>query len=266
MAGRLGIIACGGVLPVQIAQAYPKAFIVTLNGVPHNFGTNSNEHQLEKIGELFEALKSASVTQIVFAGSLSRPVLDPSAFDPVMTKVAPRLFAAMQLGDDSLLREVIEIFEEQNFEVLGAHELIVDLTAGLDMRIGPEPDTLNLSDIARARDILLALSPLDVGQGCVVSQGQCLGIETLQGTDFMLKCVADTPNKLRQSGVFMKAAKHGQDLRIDMPAIGPWTIAAVVNAGLAGLVIEAEKVMILEREKTLQAVKDAGIFLIAQAF
>ena len=77
--------------------------------------------------------------------------------------------------------------------------------------------------------------------------------------------MAATPPEFRRThpGVLVKAAKVGQDLRIDMPTIGPRTIDAVARAGLAGLVIEAGKVMILDRETTLQAARDKGLFLVA---
>lgn len=264
MGGRLAIIACGGGLPVQIAKAHEGALIITLADVPNNFGKKINEQRLENLGGIFADLKAASVTRVVFAGALCRPVLEREKFDPVMQKYAPGIISAMQLGDDTLLRQVVEIFEEQGFKVIGAHELLPGLTAQADLHIGPPLKGQHRADLEHARDILMALSPLDVGQGCVVEKGQCLGVETLQGTDFMLKAVADTAHRPAGGGVFLKAAKRGQDLRIDMPAIGPETIAAVAKAGLAGLVIEAGKVMILERDKTTQAVESAGIFLSAR--
>lgn len=264
MGGRLAIIACGGGLPVQIAKAHEGALIITLADVPNNFGKKINEQRLENLGGIFADLKAASVTRVVFAGALCRPVLEREKFDPVMQKYAPGIISAMQLGDDTLLRQVVEIFEEQGFKVIGAHELLPGLTAQADLHIGPPLKGQHRADLEHARDILMALSSLDVGQGCVVEKGQCLGVETLQGTDFMLKAVADTAHRPAGGGVFLKAAKRGQDLRIDMPAIGPETIAAVAKAGLAGLVIEAGKVMILERDKTTQAVESAGIFLSAR--
>ncbi|WP_299844314.1 LpxI family protein [uncultured Roseovarius sp.] len=266
MAGKLAMLACDGALPVQIAQAYPEALKITLKGVPHRLGQDSQEFPIEHLGSVFDALKAAEIDQLVFAGSLNRPAMDPAAFDAVMTSVAPRLLAAMQGGDDALLRQVIEIFEETGVSVIGAHELLPELTAIDGLQIGPVPGVEELEDTDRACAILKALSPLDVGQGCVVAGGQCLGIETLQGTDALLRYVSETPEKLRRGhkGVYVKAAKQGQDLRVDMPAIGPETVAAVAVAGLAGLVIEAGRVMILEREKTLQAVEGNGIFLTAR--
>jgi hypothetical protein len=266
MAGRLAIIAGDGVLPLQIAAIHKEALVITLAGVPHQFDANPTAHRLEKLGGLFEALRAAAVSHVVFAGALARPRLDPVKFDPVTLDLGPKLQAALRCGDNELLSQVIDIFEQQGFLVVGAQELLPDLTAQAGLHIGPEPDAGHLADIERAWGILQALSPHDVGQGCVMAGGQCLAVETVQGTDFMLKYMTDTAQEMRRNGVFVKAAKRGQDLRIDMPSIGPETIAAVVAAGLDGMAIEAGKVLILEREKTLQAIENAGIFLIAREF
>ncbi len=262
----VAIIACDGALPVELAAACPDAGVYTLEGVPSRLRPRSKEHRLEKIGSLFEAMKADGRKQVVFAGSLVRPQLDPEKFDQTMQAIAPELFQAIGLGDDALLRTVIKIFEEQGFIIVGASELAPELVADNGLKIGPEPSLQELTDIQRAGEILSGLSPLDVGQGCVVALGQCLGIETVQGTDALLNFVAATPEKYRRNykGVFVKSAKKDQDLRIDMPAIGPQTIRSVSDAGLAGLVVEAGRVMILEREKTLQAVRDLGLFLIAK--
>lgn len=263
MARRLAILACSGGLPVRIATAQPDAVKIGFQGVPNELQGDVHLHRFEKMGAVFDALKAQGVDRVVFAGSLSRPPLNPAEFDPVMLGLAPRLMVAMQGGDDALLSDVIAIFEEQGFAVMGAHELVPGLTAEEGLSAGAGMSETDLQDAERAWDILMALSPLDVGQGCVVAGGQCLGIETVQGTDALLGFVAATPEALRRGvkGVYVKAAKRGQDLRIDMPVIGPKTIEAVAGAGLAGLVVEAGKVMILEREKTLQAVENAGLFL-----
>jgi hypothetical protein len=267
MPDRLAILACGGALPVRLAAAYPEAVRVGLSGIPNDLNGDVDLHRLEKLGTLFDALKAQGVGRIVLAGALARPAFDPSAFDATMVAVAPRLMAAMQEGDDGLLGTVIAIFEEQGFVVVGAHELLPDLVAEAGLQVGPPPSDADLRDATRAWDILGALSPLDVGQGAVVAGGQCLGIETVQGTDAMLRFVAETPAELRRGvrGVYVKAAKRGQDLRVDMPAVGPRTVAAVAGAGLSGLVIEPGRVMILDREETLQAALDAGVFLSARS-
>lgn len=267
MSDRLAILACGGALPLRLAQAYPEAMIVTLEGIPSDLTARSQRHRLEQIGTLFEALRDGGVGRMVFAGALSRPALDPGAFDAQMRTIAPRLMAAMGAGDDALLRTVIAIFEEQGLRVIGAHDLLSDLVVPDGFASGPAPSEADLADAARGAHILAGLAHLDVGQGCVVAGGQCLGIETVQGTDALLRFVAASDPKFRRGfrGVFVKAAKQGQDLRIDMPAIGPQTIDAAAAAGLAGLVVEPGRVMILERDEMLARLSATGLFLIARS-
>ena len=268
MTDRLAILACGGALPVMLAQAHPDALHYTLRGVPSELTESAQEFPLEKIGALFASMKEAGVRRMVFAGSLTRPALNPAEFDAEMTRIAPGLMAAIPQGDDALLRFVITTFEAQGFAVLGAHDLLPGLAVEEGLAVGPVPSEAELADSARAAHILAEISPLDIGQGCAVAAGQCLGIETVQGTDALLAYVAQVPAELRRGlrGVYVKAPKVGQDLRIDMPTIGPSTIAAVADAGLAGLVVAANQVVIIDRDAALALAEERGIFLISQIF
>jgi DUF1009 family protein len=175
---------------------------------------------------------------------------------------AERLSKAFAQGDDQLLRLVITLFEDQGFRVKGAHELLPAAKAESGLISGPTPSTQNLSDAQRGAEILATLAPLDLGQGCVVSSGLCLGIETLQGTDALLEFVGQTPEKLhRTPGVFVKAPKAGQELRVDMPAIGPDPVRNVSDAKLAGIVLAADRVLILDRVRTLGLAASLGVFI-----
>ncbi|WP_319823734.1 LpxI family protein [Thalassovita sp.] len=266
MSGRLAILAGNGALPVLLSKAAPDALRFSFVGIPHQLRDVTNEHCFEKLGYLFADLKAHGVGEVVFGGSMSRPPLDPAQFDEVMRKLAPRLLAAMQGGDDGLLRLVIQIFEEQGFIVRGAHEIAPQLTVSEGVFCGPPPSVAALTDADRAADILNALSPVDVGQGCVVAGGLCLGIETIQGTDALLRFVNETPKYLRRNakGVFVKAPKRGQDLRVDMPAIGPETVRNATAAGVEGIVLEAGGVLVLEREKVIQEAEKAGLFIMGR--
>lgn len=259
----LAILSGAGGLPVMLAKQHPRAVRVVFNGVEHAMQAPLAEHRFEKLASLFDDLTARGVTRVVLAGAMSRPALDPSQLDPFMMQLAPRLLAAMQGGDDAILRLIIAVFEEQGFEVVGAHELLPGMTVPDGVFAGPEPKDAHLSDASRAMDILLALSPLDVGQGTVVAGGLCLGIETLQGTDALLRFVGETPEHLRRGkgGVLVKAPKRGQDLRVDMPVVGPDTVRNAAAAGLEGIFAAAGKVLIVEQDATRSALEETGLFL-----
>ena len=265
MSKTLAILAGYGALPQILAAANPDALFVSFEGVAVEVPTQRHfAASFNQFGALFDALRHAGISTVSFAGAMTRPALDPSKFDAKTMALAPRLMAAMAGGDDGLLRDIIAVFEGEGFEVMGAHQVVPDLVAQAGLLAGNAPDAKDQIDAKRGMDILTALSPVDVGQGVVVASGLCLGVETLQGTDAMLNFVAATPKHLRHSGgVFVKAAKTAQDLRVDMPAIGPDTVASVAAANLNGIVIAAGRVLILERAKTLLAIEAAGLFLLA---
>ncbi len=266
---RLAILAGQGALPQIVAREHPDALFVHFTGVPVELPSNNRFlGSFERIGDLITGLRDSGVTELVFAGSLDRPELDPNGFDSMTLNLAPRILLAMRSGDDGLLRTVADLFEREAFCVRGVHELVNDLTAEPGLLAGSAPSAGDREDAKRAHAIIFALSPLDVGQGAVVAGGQVLAIETVQGTDAMLRFVADTPSGLRLNtkGVLLKAPKPNQDLRFDMPVIGPDTVTAADRAGLAGIFIEPGKVLLLERERTLSIAAEADLFLFAEKF
>jgi DUF1009 family protein len=255
MAGR-AILAGSGALPGLLLEA-GAARVVAFEGVRLDVTAEDPiPARFERLGALFEALVAAGVREVCFAGAMGRPPLDPTALDAVTTALAPRLMRAMGQGDDALLRDVAAIFEERGFEVVPAHVLRPDLLAEAGCLAG---GPLPTQDVARARAVLEVLAPLDVGQAAVVGRGQVLGIETLQGTDAMLRFVAETAPG--SGGVLVKRPKAGQDLRFDMPAIGPATVEAASRAGLSGIEIAAGGVLILDRDAVLAACAGTGLAL-----
>ena len=121
------------------------------------------------------------------------------------------------------------------------------------------------ADIAFGARLLEALSGFDAGQGAVVAAGRVLAIEAAEGTDAMLARVAElrANGRLRRmgpAGVLVKAPKRGQDLRLDMPAVGPNTIEGAARAQLRGVALAAGRVLLVERERCAREADAAGLF------
>ncbi|MFV2034837.1 MAG: LpxI family protein [Halocynthiibacter sp.] len=260
--GHLAVIAGAGVLPGLLLRAWPDALLVKISGIAVEAdATNTLAARFEQLGALFDNLKAAGISRVVFAGSMTRPKLDERAFDAVTRALAPRIMAAMAGGDDGLLQLVIKLFEDQGFVVSGAHDLLPELTARAGYLTAAQPSASDRQDGERGKQLLATLGPADVSQACVFAGGLCLGIESIQGTDAMLGFVADTRAGLRPEtgGVLVKRAKSGQDLRADMPAIGQQTVAAVLRAGLSGICIQAGQVIVLDRAQVLAEADAANI-------
>lgn len=261
----LAIIGGSGRLPDILAETEPVARRFHPDGIDFGRGVHAAEaFRFERLGELMDGLRRAEVDRIVFAGAMRRPALDPAAFDSFTADAMTVLGPALMRGDDGLLRSVIGVFEGEGFDVVAAHEVRPDLMPPAGVATAAAPEDADSSDVARGQAILDALGPFDVGQGCVVGGGHVLAIETLGGTDWMLGTLArDVPGRAPQgrSGVFCKAPKRGQDRRIDLPAIGPSTVAAVAAARLRGIAIALGGVIVLDREETVAAADAAGMFL-----
>ncbi len=221
--------------------------------------------EFERPGRLFAALREAGCGEVVFAGGMARPRLNPLRFDGKMLVLAPRILAGLRSGDDATLSLVARIFEAEGLAVRAAHDILGALLMPEGVLTRAQPSEADRSDAARAAEIVVALGQVDVGQGAVVAQGLCLGLESIQGTDAMLDFVARTgaaarPDPAGARGVLLKAAKPGQDRRMDLPAVGPGTMAAAA-AGLAGVVVQAGSALLLDRVATVAAADTAGLFL-----
>jgi DUF1009 family protein len=259
----LAILSGAGQLPVMIKHAHPDAHVVGFEGMPTELADVAQFHRFERLGALFADLSDCGVTHIVMAGAMSRPDFAPDLLDAYTKSVLPALMAAMAHGDDHLLRHMIALIEGRGFSVIGAHSLL-SLTQHAGVLAGQVPADVE-RDIARADQVLKTLSPLDVGQGVVVENGLVLGIETLQGTDALLSFVAATAPNLRGpiGGVFVKRPKAGQDLRVDMPTIGPNTIDLMGKAGLSGIVISPDACVVVDVQQTIERANSQSIFIVA---
>lgn len=270
---RTALIAGQGRLPAVLAAALRDGgadyLVAELDGFPCEVpGADPVRFRVERLVPFLDDLAMRGVRRVAFAGAIRRPALDPELVDARSAKLVPRLATAFRSGDDALLREVVAIFEEWDFEVVGADALAPSLVPGPGVLTGA-PSGADSADAARAALIMGEIGQIDIGQGVVVAQGLCLAVETLPGTDAMLDFVALHAPGLRPDpkgagGVLYKAPKPGQDRRIDLPVLGPDTVARAAAAGLAGIAWEARGVILLDREATVAAAGAAGLFLWAR--
>ena len=264
---RTALIAGRGALPATLAGAAAiRPFIAAMPGFPPEGLTPDITFHLERLMPFLNALHDAGVTRVVFAGEVTRPKdIEAGLIDSATATILPRLLAAMQAGDDATLRAVIALFEGHGLAVVGPADLAPGLLPGPGLLTGTLTDQ-DRADATRAAAIVQALGAVDVGQGAVVQQGLCLGVEALPGTDAMLAQVAAIDPSLRRAGgLLYKAPKPAQDRRIDLPAIGPATAAAAARAGLGGIAFEAGGTILLDRAATIAACDAAGMFLWSRA-
>ena len=256
----LALICGTGDLPAKIAAAQNEPPLVcVLEGFEPTGLTADLHFTLETFGSLLIKLGQHGVTEACACGAIERPQIDPSKLDEHTLPLVPLLAGALQAGDDGALRAVMGLFEKTGFTVRSAHELAPELIAQPGVLSEKWPDSQMRDDAKMGADVLAAMAPMDVGQACVTGGGQLLGMETIGGTDHMIATLPNTP--LVKKGVLVKGPKTGQDTRADMPTIGPRTVEAVIEAGLAGIVIDAGDVLMLDADRCIEIANAAGIVL-----
>ncbi len=270
---KLGLIAGGGALPVELAarcEAAGRSFaVMRLKSFadPALARYPGVDVGLGEFGKVFKALKAEGCEVVCFAGNVKRPDFAALMPDARGLKVVPGLIMAARQGDDALLRRVLDEFEREGFEIEGAHEVVGEMTLPLG-RLGRfYPAAEHMADIDKALMVAREIGLLDVGQGAVVCDGLVLAVEAQEGTDAMLRRVADLPQAIRGSaerprGVLAKAPKPIQETKVDLPTIGVATLHRAARAGLAGVVGEAGRLLVVDREAVIAAADELGLFVL----
>jgi UDP-2,3-diacylglucosamine hydrolase len=266
----IALFAGKGDLPrslINIFRSQNRPFVVmAFRGQTEEKLVEESPHLWLYFGEAGKALhymEENHIREIVMAGAISRPALSEIRPDwegvKWLAKIGPQA-----LGDDNLLKRVIKMIEEHGYQVVGPDEILAELLAPEGLLTPFEPDDQGWRDIGRGVEVLIALSPADVGQAVVVQEGLVLGIEAIEGTDALI----DRSGSLQRSGlggVLIKIAKRQQEQRVDLPVIGEETVRKAAEVGLRGIAVEAGRTLILNREETLKLAQEKGLFVLGLA-
>ncbi|SIS78941.1 hypothetical protein SAMN05421759_103283 [Roseivivax lentus] len=294
----LALIAGRGALPGAVAATrVEKPLVCALAGNPPDSLLPDLTFRIETLGSLLADLTARGVTALCLCGGIDRPQIDPAAIDAATEPLVPRLKEALSQGDDGALRVVMALFEEAGFTILAAHEAAPDLLLPPGTPTRRAPPAIAATEARVGDRVIAEMGRADQGQACVIRGTEVLAREDARGTDAMLAGLAGGPGATggagqgaglgdpadflmdttydvlggaadwlsgagpRGAGCLCKAPKPAQDRRADLPAIGPDTVTGAAAAGLAGLVIEAGGVIVLDRAKTLARADELGLYL-----
>ena len=267
---KLGIIAGGGSIPKMLIEECLKqnmdfaVMAIEGNAEKDLFEANSNiPHMWIRIGQAgsgFKFFKDENVTEVVMIGTIKRP----SIFDIVPDIRTAAFFAkvgAKALGDDGLLRAVVSEIEKDGMKVKGIHEVMPDILIKEGVLTKKKPSKEHLLDIKRGVEAAFELGRLDIGQAVVVQHGLVLGVEGIEGTDELIRRCKDYRRK-GGGGVLVKLRKPQQDMRIDLPTIGPRSIERAHESGLEGIVVHAGNGLIVDEKETIALADKYKMFIV----
>jgi len=272
LADNVAIVVGRGLLPCELVEGMiaqgRTPLLIGLEGEKEAWLDNYPHEMFVwgQLGRFFKHLKKHNIKQVLFAGGVTRPKLKLRNMDMGGILSLTRVMTFMIGGDNSLLSGLIKLFDSHGIEVIGPHQVLPELLAQSGTIAGRKPSGAALNNINKAFDACKKLGELDIGQAAVAVGGRVIALEGIEGTDGMLERVAS----MRESGRLYESGKHGvlvktmkpdQDMRADLPAIGPRTIEMIEKAGLKGIAIEAGYSLILSRSETISAAKKAGVFI-----
>lgn len=268
---KIGLIAGGGDLPDHVCAAAMEAgelgLIIALDPfVAKGKFPKADRLRLGQFGKMVRRLKRANCTHVCFAGIVKRPDFKRLKPDLKAIRHLPKVIQAAGRGDDELMRQILALFEDEGFGIISPQEVCADLmlTEGVMGAIPMTDD--HRSDALKACETAAAIGALDIGQGAVVARGVVLAVEAQEGTDAMLMRLLNLPLELRGTakarvGVLAKLVKPTQDIRVDLPTLGPETVRNAAEAGLAGIVAEAGGAFVMNRVETIRLADEAGLFI-----
>jgi UDP-2,3-diacylglucosamine hydrolase len=269
----VGVIAGGGTMPFAVADSLAARGIApvlfALRGACDPVRVARFRHHWISVGQLGRATKlfrSEGCRDLIFIGTLLRPALSEIRLDWGTLRVIGRILASFRGGDDHLLSGIGRILEQDGFRMVGIRDVAPEILMPEGSITRVTPDAAGTADIEKGREVLRALSPFDIGQAVVVIDGHVVAVEDIEGTDGLLARVARLrgEGRLRARtgrGVLVKAPKSDQDLRFDLPTVGPKTVEGADKAGLAGIAIIAGHTIAADSQSMIEAADRAGLFI-----
>jgi UDP-2,3-diacylglucosamine hydrolase len=270
----VGVIAGGGAMPFAVAESLAARGIAPvlfpLRGACDPVRVEKFRHRWISVGQLGRAtrlFREEGCRDLIFIGTLMRPSLSEIRFDIKTLRLLGNVIRAFRGGDDHLLSGVGRLLEQDGFRMVGIKDVAPDLLMpeGCITRAWPSGNAT--TDIERGRAVLAALGPFDIGQAVVVIDGHVVAVEDIEGTDGLLQRVARlrSEGRIRAAsgcGVLVKAPKSGQDLRFDLPTIGPRTVEGVAAAGLSGIAVIAGNTIAAEPQAMIELADAKYLFVI----
>ena len=274
----IGLVAGWGSFPVQVAQSLiregRRVCCVAISGHASTDLESICDHVtwsgVGRLGGHIRYFKKNGVEQVTMAGKLFKAELLYQG--SLWLRHFPDLTCIRTLGpsllgrnrdakDDNLLLAVTNAYRHAGMEVLAATDFAPELLVKEGILAGPKPHHKLQSDIESGWQVAKQMGAVDIGQTITIKDGTVIAVEAIEGTD---ACIDRTGELCRSGGwTLVKVSKPQQDMRFDVPTIGPQTVELVAKAKGAAIAIEAGKTILVEREQTLALANRRGISIIA---
>ena len=214
---------------------------------------------LGQLGRLIKTFKAEGVDRAVMAGQVKhRQIFSGIVPDLRMMKLLAGLATK---STDSLIGGVARVLAEEGIELLDSTIFLAPLLPEPGQLTARGPSIEEQRDLDYGYGIARKLGSLDLGQSVVISDGACVAIEAMEGTDAAIERAASLTNGARLS--LVKLARPSQDLRFDVPVVGPGTLDRMIRFDVSVLAVEARKTLMIEKESLVRRADENDIAIVA---
>ena len=264
----IGIIAGNGLYPPTFAKAARKAGVKKLVASAFKDETDPGIEDIVDDTEWFRVGQLSKMIKFFGKHGAKEAVMVGQIAPRNLFDLRPDMRTLMLLGKlkeknaESIFRGIAGELEKDGISLLPATTFLEDLLPEAGHVCGPQPDKQVLRDVEFGFRIAKEVSALDIGQTVVVRNGTVLAVEAFEGTNEAIR----RGGKLgKGKAVLVKVSKPEQDMRFDVPVIGPETLETAAEAGLKGIVVEAGRTLILGKEEVCAKAETAQISILATA-
>ncbi len=278
MASRLGLIAGNGKFPFLVLDAAKaKGYEVVVAAIreeadpliEHRGAAEVHWLSLGELSKLIEVFKAAGVTEAIMAGQVKHKQIF-SSIKPDW-RLAKLLLSLATRNTDSLIGAVTGVLAAEGIQLQNSTSLLEPMLAPVGVLTKREPTDQEQTNITYGRAVAHHVARFDIGQTVVIAEAACVAIEAMEGTDEailragkLLQSLHGEASTLSRALTVIKVAKPNQDMRFDVPVVGLHTIETMKQAGAVCLALDANRCLMLEREKVIAAADEAGICIVAE--
>jgi len=278
MGARLGLIAGNGKFPFLVLDAAKaKGYEVIVAAIREETDPAIEKRgavavhwlSLGELGKLIETFKAAGVSEAIMAGQVKHRQIF-SAIKPDW-KLAKLLLNLATRNTDSLIGAVAKVLADEGIHLQNSTTLLEPMLAQAGVLTRRAPTDQEQTNITYGRAVAHHVARFDIGQTVVIAHAACVAIEAMEGTDEailragkLLQGLRGEASTLSRELTVVKVAKPNQDMRFDVPVVGIHTIETMVNAGASCLALDANKCLMLDREKVIEAADAAEIAIVAE--
>jgi UDP-2,3-diacylglucosamine hydrolase len=263
---KLAIIAGNGSIPFYLIEECNKIgreyCLIIIEGHGKELSEKYDPDytvSLSKMGRAVKYVKNIGIKHILMVGGVKRPSLKNIIPDLWTAKFLTTISSKVS-GDNSVLSKLTKALEREGFIIVAPEEVLPNLICPKGTLGKVKPNQQNNEDISTGYRIAKIIGANDIGQSIIIENGLVIAVEASEGTDRMIKRSLNL-KKEKKAGVLIKVIKPMQDKRIDRPVIGIDTIKAVKKAGLDGIALESNEILILNYSDVILYADEEGLFV-----